>query len=95
MAWDQIGNVTKQIAISLVAAALGFGGKAAVESVSNGKELERDTQLIAKLFEGQAATQKDVQDLVVGETRLEGKVDVLSQKVDDLPQRAAAAARTR
>jgi hypothetical protein len=95
MAWEQLGGIAKQVGVALIAGVLGFGGKAVVESVGNGKELERDSQLIAKLFEGQAATHKDVQDLVVSETRLEGKVDVLNQKVDDLPQRSSSPAHSK
>jgi hypothetical protein len=93
MAWEQFGSLAKQVGVSIIAAALGFGGKAAIESVNNSHELENDKALIAKLFNLQEKTQTDVQTLVVNETRLEGKVDVLGQKVDDLPQRAADATR--
>jgi hypothetical protein len=87
MAWEQFGSLAKNVAVSLIAAALGFGGKAAMESVSNTHELENDKVLIAKLFQGQEKTQQDIQALAVGQANIEGKIDTLAQKVDDLPQR--------
>lgn len=83
MAWEQLGGIAKQIGVSVIAAALGFGGKAAIESVQNSKELENDKALIGKLFQGQEKTQTDLQTLALSQARIEGKVDVLVQKVDD------------
>jgi peptidoglycan hydrolase CwlO-like protein len=76
-------SVVKNIAISLVMGAIGFGTHQAVESVSQTHQLETQNTQIQKLFEGQSETHTQVQDLSVALARMEGKLDVLNQKIDD------------
>jgi hypothetical protein len=75
--------VVKNIAISLLMGAVGFGSHQMIESVSQTKQLDTQTAQIQKLFEGQTATHTQVEDLGVALARMEGKLDVLNQKIDD------------
>jgi hypothetical protein len=76
-------GTVKSIAIGLVMSAVGFGSHQVIESVSQAHQLESQSAQIQKLFEGQSETHTQVQDLSVALARMEGKLDVLNQKIDD------------
>lgn len=76
-------GIVKNIAISLAMGAVGFGSHQVIESVGQQRQLETQSMQIQKLFEGQSQTHTQVQDLSVALARMEGKIDVLNQKIDD------------
>lgn len=76
-------SIVKQAAMYLFVAAVGFGSNKIVESVSQGRIVEQQAIEIKGLSDGQEKTHSDVQDLGIALARIEGKIDVLNQKVED------------
>lgn len=76
-------GILKNILLSGAMAAVGFVSHQMVSSAKQEQILvQHDTQ-IQKLYEDKATTHKDMNDLTVTVTRVEGKIDVLNQKIDD------------
>lgn len=81
--WQKIGAVGKGSALSIVMAGAGFLVHVAVASDAQEKKLaEHDTQ-IQHLLDGQQRTNGALNNVSVTIARVEGKIDVLNQKIDD------------
>lgn len=76
-------STVKGIALSLAMGAIGFGSKQVIESYGQIHMLDEHTQQIGKLFEIAKQNQQNLQESAVSMARIEGKIDVLNQKVDD------------
>lgn len=63
--------------------AIGFGSKQVIESYSQSRTLDEHTQQISALFGIAKQNQQALQEAAVGQARIEGKLDVLNQKIDD------------
>lgn len=77
------GNLVRNIAVSVALTALGAGAHQVVESASQERTLAAHSEQIAKLSD-------EVEKVDVGIARIEGKIDVLNQKIDDDRTRSAS-----
>lgn len=69
--------------ISVTMAILGYAGHAAIEVNKQGDILDAHTATIQELKKGQDETHHVLADLTTAVVRVEGKVDVVNQKIDD------------
>lgn len=84
--WFREGTVKN----TLLGAVLALGGWSGIEliglmgrvSVSESREQAHDQQ-VTSLFAAQSEVRKDLSDIQVAIARMEGKLDVLNQKIDD------------
>jgi hypothetical protein len=76
-------DAMKTAVVSVVMATCGWAGHTVLEMNAQSKVLDEHTVQIQKLFDGQAETHKSLQDVTTTLTRMEGKIDVVNQKVDD------------
>lgn len=70
-------------ALSVVMAGAGFLVHVAVASNAQDQKIEQHDAQIQKLIEGQIATHRELNEVFVAIARVEGKLDVLSTKIDD------------
>jgi hypothetical protein len=78
-----IADTVKTIGIALLTGAIGFGSKQVIESYGQNHVVEEHTQQIGKLFDIAKKTQDGLQEQAVTTARIEGKIDVINQKIDD------------
>jgi hypothetical protein len=67
----------------IVVGLLGWVGHGLLSAYTDSSKLDQHTQQIEKLWEGQKATHDSLQELSVTVARIDGKIDVLGQKIDD------------
>jgi len=77
------GDAVKGVLLSATFAILGFVCKQAVSEFRVDSTLEWHGKAITELQSGQQATHQKLEDLAVTSARIDGKLDVLSQKIDD------------
>jgi peptidoglycan hydrolase CwlO-like protein len=82
MSWSP-PSALRSVALSATMAIVGFVSHQMIASVGQEKQLATHDQQIAKLFESQGEIHKSVEDLAIAVARVEGKLDVLNQKIDD------------
>ena len=75
-------STTKSLAITALVAVGGWTANTLI-SARNDTTLEQHGVRLQKLSEGQAQTQKDIGALAVSVTAVNGKIDVIGQKIDD------------
>ena len=76
-------GMVKYLLLPALAAVGGFLGHAVVEVPGLSKQVEQHTTQLQNLWTGQAETHKALQDVAVAVTRVDGKLDVVNQKLDD------------
>ena len=76
-------EAVRTAAFSVVFAGLGYAGHTAYEVSSQATKIETHDAQIQKLFDGQHETHQALQDLNTVVVRVEGKLDVVNQKIDD------------
>jgi uncharacterized membrane protein len=76
-------STVKGVILSLAMGAVGFGAHQIVDASSDKHTLDEHTQQIEKLFEIAKQNQLSLQDAAVAAARIEGKLDVINQKIDD------------
>lgn len=80
---QKLGTIGKGGLLSVAMAGAGFLFHVAVASDKQETKLEQHDAQIQRLVEGQVAAHKDLNDVAVTIARVEGKLDVLNQKIDD------------
>jgi hypothetical protein len=90
---QKILGLLKSGMLPTVAACVGFLFHQAVASNEQQHELQDHTTQIQKLIQGQEATHTDLNGVSVTIARIEGKLDVLNQKIDDDRNRPAPVTR--
>jgi hypothetical protein len=73
----------KGLIIPVVMGLLGWGGHTLLSAYSVGIEVDNHTQQLKALWDSQRQTHNDIQTVVNTVTRIDGKIDVLNQKIDD------------
>lgn len=76
-------STTKSLAITALVAVSGWTANTLIGARNDASTLEQHGAWLQKLSEGQAQTQKDIGALVVSVTAVNGKIDVIGQKIDD------------
>ena len=69
--------------VSVLSSVLVFGGHQILKTVTQEDQLNAQAKQIETLSAGQAQTHDQVKDLAATVARIEGKIDVVSQKIDD------------
>ena len=83
-------GTTKSLSITALVAVGGWTANTLINAHGQSDVLAAHTQQLDKLWQGQAQTHNDIQSLSVVVATVNGKLDVLGQKIDD--DRAAKAA---
>ena len=76
-------STVRGIGLSILMGLLGFGAKQAVESYGQTTTLTQHTAQISKLFDIAQQNQKALETNAVSTARIEVKIDVINQKIDD------------
>jgi hypothetical protein len=76
-------DTVRTVFIAIVTGALGWGSHAVMELNVQSQRLETHDKQLQVLFEGQNRTHQALQDLNTTIVRVEGKIDVVNQKIDD------------
>lgn len=74
---------TKSVAVSILVGAFGWTAHTLIITQSNGQTLTEHTAQLNSLEEGQKDTREVLQLLSVTIAKMDGKLDVVNQKIDD------------
>jgi peptidoglycan hydrolase CwlO-like protein len=81
--WQKLGSFGKGGALSIAMAGAGFLFHVAVASDTMDKKLQDHDTKIAQLIDGQQKINGTLSNIAVTIARVEGKIDVQNQKIDD------------
>ena len=76
-------SVRTGLIVSVLSSVIVFGGHQVLKTVTQEDQLTAQAKQIETLSAGQAETHDQVKDLAAIVARIEGKIDVVSQKIDD------------
>lgn len=76
-------STTKSVAISIAMGVLGFLGHSLLQLHSQGDELTEHRQAIVNLTAEREKDHDVIENISIVIERIEGKIDVLNQKIDD------------
>jgi Tfp pilus assembly protein PilN len=77
------GGTLKGVGISVIMGVLGFATKSLLQVNTQQQILEQHSQALATLSTSAQKTSDSVQALTITTARVEGKIDVLKQRIDD------------
>lgn len=76
-------TTTKSVAVSILVGTGGWAAHTLVGAQANATVLAAHTQQLERLWQGQGQASAALQGLGVAITRIDGKLDVVNQKIDD------------
>ncbi len=77
------GGTLKGVAISVIMGVLGFATKSLLQVNTQQQILQQHSQQLDQLRASTTTTSDNVQALTITTARIEGKIDVLRQRLDD------------